>query len=81
MAELLVVGNHNPEFTYLRPELTFVNNVYFGLDDIRVIHRFLGTVIRMHTDGFVTSVLGIRFLFWLIFGGCGSSKRLLSGNR
>lgn len=63
-------GDHNPEFGFLHPDWTFVNSSYFGLGDIRVIHRFLETVKRAPTGGFSSSVLGLRFqnlehVFWI----------------
>lgn len=61
MAERFDVGERNPEFAYFRLDRAFVNNVYFGLDDILVIHRLLGTPIRAPIRGFATPVLGLRF--------------------
>lgn len=59
--ERLNFGDQNLEFAYFRPDRTFVNNVYCGVEYIRVIHRFLGTEIWAPTEGFAISVLGLHF--------------------
>lgn len=38
-----------PQFYFVRPDRSFVHDSYFGLDEIRVIYRFLGTAIRPPT--------------------------------
>lgn len=54
-------GDDNPKFNFLRVDRIFVNSEYFGLDDIRMIHRFLEKVIRPPNGGFSSSVLDLRF--------------------
>lgn len=60
MAEDVIHGK-NTEFDYLRPDRECVNNAYFGLDGIRVLHGFLETVVRVPTEDFEISVMRLRF--------------------